>query len=173
MDKKQQQFPTSKDWEVLNAKLKLANSGDKEAISWLRRFLDNHPHVWHRMGDLSVMSENAWISLISNDDALAAESIRRQLNTLKAELMEESTTAMEKLLVDSILATWLEIHYLRSVDAGSRSRTVTQASLLTKRLESAQRRHHSAMKDLLMFRKLMPNRGALPGLRVFRGQQTA
>ncbi|PQO38880.1 hypothetical protein C5Y96_03135 [Blastopirellula marina] len=173
MDKNEQQYLTSEDWKVLKAKLKQANGGDQEAISWLRRFLDKHPQIWQYIGDLSVISENAWISLISNDDALAAESIRRQLNTLKAELMEESTTAMEKLLVDSILATWLEIHYLRSVDAGSRSRTVTQASLLTKRLESAQRRHHSAMKDLLMFRKLMPNRGALPELRVFRGRQTA
>lgn len=71
--------------------------------------------------------------------------------------MEESATALERLLVDSILATWLEIHYLRSVDADSEQRTVIQASLLTKRLESAQKRHHTAMKDLVVFRKLMPN----------------
>lgn len=166
-------FPSSKDRKVLNTKLKQANAGDQQAITWLRNFLDENPQVWQYIGDLSVVAENAWISLITNGDALFKESIRRQLNELKSELMEESSTALEKLIVDSILATWLEIHYLRSVDADSKQRTVTQASLLTKRLESAQRRHHSAMKDLLMFRKLMPNRGALPELRVFRGQQTA
>lgn len=164
-------YPNSHDWKVLHAKLKLANGGDKEAISWLRNFLDDNPEVWQRLGDMSAVSEKSWIALISNGDMLIYESVRKNLDSLKTELMEESTTPLEKLLVDSILATWLEIHFLRSVDAGSRSRTVTQTSLLTKRLESAQRRHHSAMKDLLMFRKLMPNRGALPELRVFRGEK--
>jgi len=166
-------FPSSKDREVLSTKLKQANAGDQQAITWLRNFLDENPQVWQYIGDLSVVAENAWISLITNGDALFKESIRRQLNGLKSELMEESATVLEKLLVDSILATWLEIHYLRSLDADSKQRTVTQASLLTKRLESAQRRHHSAMKDLLMFRKLMPNRGALPEFRVFRAEESA
>ncbi|MBI1248160.1 hypothetical protein GC197_10015 [bacterium] len=169
----EQKFPTSHDWTVLNAKLKLANGGDKEAISWLRNFLDDNPLVWQHVGDLSAVSERAWIALISNGDALFSESIRQKLTVLKEELMEESASAMDKLLVDSVLATWLEIHYLRSVDANNKQRTITQASLLMKRLESAQRRHHAAMKDLVQFRKLMPNRAGLPGLRIFPASKHA
>jgi len=168
-----QQYPTSEDWKALDSKMKQANSGDKKAISWLRDFLSRNPHVWQRIGDLAAVAERAWTDMIANGDALSAQAIRRQLEAMRIELSEGSSTIMERLMVDSILATWLEVTFLRSLDANGRDRSVTQASLLIKRQESAQKRHHAALKDLMAFRKLLPNRHSVPELKVYRGPQSA
>ncbi len=159
--------PTSDDWKALNAIINKANDGDQEALTKLRNFLDNNPQVWGHVGDLSRTAEKAWVGLISNGDSLAAESIQRKLTKLKEELLDDSVTVIEKMLADTVVATWLELHYLRSVDADTTNRTVTQGSLILKRLESAQRRHFNSLKQLTQIRKLLPNRGEIPGLRLF------
>lgn len=123
------------------------------------------------MGDLARTAEKAWITLTANGSSLAAEAMQRQLAQLKHELLGESTTVVEKMLADTVVATWLELHYLRSTDADTRNRSVTQGSLMLKRLESAQRRHHNALKELMQIRRLLPDRNALPQLRVFPYKQ--
>ncbi len=158
---------TSQDWEVLNSIISKANEGDKNALAELRSFLDENPQVWQHVGDLSKTAEKAWVSLIANGDSLAAEAIQRQLTQLKEELLDDSVTVIEKMLADTVVATWLELHYLRSVDADTRNRTVTQGSLILKRLESAQRRHFNSLKQLTQIRKLLPGRNAMPELRLF------
>jgi len=159
--------PTSADWKSLDAIVKAANKGDKTALAKLRQFLDNNPQVWQHVGDLARTAERAWIALVSDGDSLAAQAMQRQLDQLKQELVGESTTVIERMLADTVIATWLELHYLRSVDADTRNRSVTQGSLLMKRLESAQRRHHNAIKQLTQIRKLLPDRHAMPQLKVF------
>jgi len=167
MPETNEKFPSASEVERLNKILAKANAGDQTAIEELHRFLDDNPQVWRRIGDMAAVAEQAWITAISKGNRLAAESFRRQLAELKAGLLEDSTTTPERMMADTILATWLELHYLRSVDADSRERSVTQTSLMVKRLESAQRRHHTALKDLQQLRKLLPNRGASPALRIF------
>ncbi|MBR9803267.1 hypothetical protein GYB59_16960 [bacterium] len=162
-----QQRPTLADLNSLDAIMQRANKGDPKAIARLRRFLDENPQVWQQVGDLARVAENAWIKLLANGCALTADATRRQLQELKQELLGESTTVVERMLADTVLSTWLELNYLRSVDADTRNRSVTQASLIIKRLESAQRRHHSAIKQLTQIRKLLPDRNAIPNLRLF------
>lgn len=171
MAEQQQTYPNAADWKALNAIVGKANGGDQHALAKLREFLDQNPQVWQHIGDLSRAAEKAWITVIANGNTLAAEAIRRQLAELKSELMEDSSTVVERMLVDTVVATWLELHYLRSVDADTRNRSVTQGSLLLKRLESAQRRHANALKQLTQIRKLLPNRAAMPELRIFRGER--
>jgi len=159
------------DWKALDAIIRKANEGDSKALAKLRKFLDENPQVWQHVGDMARTAEKAWITLIANGSSLAAEALQRQLAQLKQELLGESTTVVEKMLGDTVVATWLELHYLRSTDADTRNRTVTQGSLMLKRLESAQRRHHSAIKNLTQIRKLLPDQNALPQLRVFPYKQ--
>ncbi len=151
----------------MDAIVRKANDGDQRALAKLRKFLDKNPQVWQHVGDLARTAERAWIALVANGSSLATEAMQRQLTQLKQELMGDSTTVIEKMLSDTVMATWLELHYLRSVDADTRSRTVTQGSLMLKRLESAQRRHHNALKQLTQIRKLLPDRNTMPQLRVF------
>jgi hypothetical protein len=166
-EKQEQAYPTTADWKALDLIVRKANAGDQKALVQLRKFLDGNPQVWQHVGDIARTAEKAWITVIANGSSLAAEAIRRQLAELKTELMEGSSTVVDRMLVDTVVATWLELHYLRSVDADTRNRSVTQGSLLLKRLESAQRRHANALKQLTQIRKLLPNRGAMPQLRVY------
>lgn len=164
--------PNAADWAAATDILHKANAGDRAALERLRRFLDENPAVWQRLGDLARAGERAWIELIAGGDALSAESVRRQLDDLKRGLTGDEPSVVEGLMADTILGTWLEIRYLAASGA-ELNRTPTQASVLTKRLESAQKRHLTALKQLMQIRKLIPNRDAIPQLRVFPERETA
>jgi hypothetical protein len=167
----ERQMPSPEDWKELQRKMTKANGGDAEAIAWLRDFLDRNPQVWHHIGDLAGAAETAWIALISDGDVLAAEAIRRQLATTRENLIGQNPSAVEKLLGDQVMATLLEVKYLESISANAGGGSLTQAGLLLKRLESAQRRHAAAIKSLLQFRKLLPDQGNIPGLRIFQAER--
>ena len=147
-----------------------ANAGDQRALTQLRQFLDRNPGVWRHIGDLARVAETAWIGLISGGDKLSAEAIRRQLGELREGLLGDAPNAVEKLLSDTVIASWLEVRYLEAASAETGG-TLTQTGHLLKRLESAQRRHLAAVKQLVQIRKLLPNAGALPELRIFPGDR--
>jgi hypothetical protein len=168
---KGQDRPTAQDWKELNEQIKLANGGDQKAIDWLRKFLDDNPQVWRTLGDLARNAERAWIGLISNKDALATESIRRQLVQLKADLIGESPSMVEKMLGDQVMATWLELKYLETASADAKGASLTQSALLLKRVESAQRRHLFSIRSLVQTRKLLTTANTNPGLRIFPGER--
>jgi len=169
-DMKSTNKPTLQDWQLLNEAVKRANDGDQQALDWLRKFLDANPQVWGTLGDLARTAERAWIELISSGDALAGESIRRQLAQLKTDLVGESPSPVEKMLGDQVVATWLEVKYLEAVSADAKGQSLTQAGLLLKRLESAQKRHLVAIRSLVQTRKLLPNSG-MPDLRIFPSER--
>jgi len=160
--------PTPRDWKLLHEAVKRANGGDQQALDWLRSFLDTNPQVWGALGDLARTAERVWIELISNGDALAGECIRRQLGQLKADLTGEAPCPVEKMLADQVVATWLEVKYLECLSAKPRDGSATQAGVLLKRLESAQKRHLNALRSLVQTRKLLPKQ-SVPDLRIFPG----
>lgn len=166
-----QNRPSEEDWKILNEHIAKANGGCKESLDWLRDFLEGNPQVWQHIGNLARTAEKAWISLAANGDQLGMEAIRRDLARLKADVLGESTSVMEEMITETILATWLELHHLRGVDANPTGRNASQTSILLKRLESAQRRHFAAIKQLAMIRKLLPEKSGLPDLRVFSTEQ--
>ncbi len=159
--------PSSEDLKALDACVRRANDGDKDALTRLRNFLEQQPQIWQHVGDLAVVAERAWIALIANGCSLTKESMQRKLAQLKSELQHESDSVVERMLVDTVVATWLELNHLRTVDANGRGRTATQASLMIKRLESAQKRHHNALKQLTHIRKLLRNANKCQDLRVY------
>ena len=162
---------SKEDWDLLYGNVKRADAGDETAIAWLRTFLDDNPEVWARIGDLASAAENAWINLIAGGNSLLSESIRRQLNQLKAELIGEDPATIEKMLGDQVIATWLEVKYLETTSANHKGATVTQAALVLKKVESAQRRHLNAIRSLVQVRKLLPAGNSLPGLRIYPGER--
>lgn len=164
-------YPTAGDLSALDAIVRKANDGDQKALAKLRKFLDENPQVWQHVGDLARTAEHAWITLIANGSSLAAEAVQRRLAELKSELAGDSATVVEEMLADTVLATWLEVYYLQSVEANTTKRTMMQGNAMSKRRESAQRRHLNALKQLTQIKKLLPNRSAMPELRLFRGER--
>jgi hypothetical protein len=147
--------PTAQDWKGLKALLEQANAGDASAVERLRAFLDENPQVWRHLGDLAAVAEHAWLTLIAHGDVLSFEAIRRELAHLKESLVGVAPSVVEKMLGDSVLATWLELRYLESVSADAGGGSRTQGGMLLKRLESSQRRHLAALKSLVQTRKLL------------------
>jgi hypothetical protein len=91
--------------------------------------------------------------------AVAVESLKRTVAEMKADLAGENPTRIERLLVDQVVACWLEVSYLEGMSADPGRSSLNQSDFRLKRLESAQRRYLNAMKTLTSVRTL-----ALPGL---------
>ncbi len=149
------EYPSEADVRMLEAAVAKANAGDQRALSWLREFLDENPQVWRHAGNLARVAEQAWISLIANGDKLAEESIRRQLHEMQKTLRGGEAGLLETLLCDQVVATWLEMKYGEATAAEPEGMSVGQATLMLKRLESAQRRHLAAIKSLTQTRQLL------------------
>ncbi len=164
---------SKEDWDLLNGNVKRADTGDETAIAWLKNFLDDNPQVWATLGDLAHSAQHLWINLIAGGNSLLSESIRRQLNQFKSELIGEDPGAVEKMLGDQVIATWLEVKYMETMSADQKGATITQAALVLKKVESAQRRHLNAIRALVTTRKLLPTGSSLPGLRIYRGESAA
>lgn len=144
-----------------------ANSGERVAIDLLRKFLDQNPSIWARVGDLNAMAESAWMQQIAGDDRLTTEAVKRMLEALKSELRGKHATRLEALLVDLIGVSWLGMQHAE-IQAASAGGSLNQATYRLKRAESTQKRLLAATKTLATLRSLMP-KGLAPlnSFRVF------
>lgn len=167
----QTKTPSMIEKKALESVIKKANGGDQNALKTLRKFLDLQPQMWNKIGDVTKIAEQAWITLIGNGNSLVQESIKLKLDELKQQFQGGSTHIFDQLMVDVIVATWLELHYLQSVNADVINRTAGQSTLMLKRLESAQRRHTNALKQYYQIKKLLPNEHSQPDLRIFQPQK--
>jgi hypothetical protein len=140
----------------LRALVQQAQGGDPTALPRIREILDHHPEVWQHLGDLSALAERAWIAVIAADHPLAVEAMRRSMAELRTDLAGEHPTRLERMMVDQVVACWLEMKYLEGVSAEPGRGSLEQASFRLKRLESAQKRFDGAVKTLTTLRTLLP-----------------
>jgi hypothetical protein len=138
-----------------------AQGGDRTALSGIRTILDDHPELWHHLGDLSARAEGAWIEVLAAHHPLVAESLKRSLVEMKADLAGDKPTALERMLVDQIISCWLEVKCLESISADPGEGSLQQAGHRLRRLESAQKRHLKAVQTLVTLRALLPS-GLVP-----------
>jgi hypothetical protein len=133
-----------------------AQAGDATALPRLREILDGHPEIWQHVGDLTALTERVWITVLAADHPLAVESMKRTVAQMKAELVGDHPTRLERMLVDQVVACWMEVNYLEGAAADQRGGSLEQAAFRLKRLESAQKRYLNAIKMLTETRTLMP-----------------
>ena len=147
----------------LHGLVERAEAGDPTALhrNRIRQILDDHPEVWRHVGDLSTLVEHAWIAVLSANDPLAAEAIRRTVKEMKTELGGEHPSPLEKMLVGEIVAAWLEVKFLNTVSAGKESDWVAREALHLRRRESAHNRYLGTIKALTTMRALLPTGLAL------------
>src|SRR4051812_33550240 len=119
----------------LRALVQSAQAGDPAALPRIRRILDERSEVWRHVGDLASLAERAWIAVLAADNPVAVESMKRTVNEMKADLAGDNPTRMERLLVDQVVACWLEVSYLEGVSADPGRGSLQQAGLRLKRLE--------------------------------------
>jgi hypothetical protein len=141
--------------ERLAQLLKRAEQGDCSVQPELREMLATNPNLWKGYGDLAAQAEGALIQLAAGPNLLMAASLLRKLKALKDELGGESPSPLERLLVERITTTWLQITYYDAHSAQATGAREARSKLLLRQQDAAHRRHLEAVKILATVRKLL------------------
>lgn len=138
----------------LNAVLQRAEAGDRSALTDLKKILDDYPEISRRYGDLGLQAIEAWVQLVAGPNLLLHESLNRKLDDMRTELLGGADAPLlERLLVDQILATWLQVWHADALFAqGTGSATALQ---LNQRQTGAQHRFLKSVQALATLRKLL------------------
>jgi hypothetical protein len=143
--------------EKLHDLLRLAEKGEEDAVPEIRQILNEHPDLAWRFVDVAHIAEDALIEEMTEEQDLAAkELIRCQLEAIREEVAGKNSSALERLLSERVVLTWLEVQFFEALYAKNmRKLTIAQAEHHQKRLDRAHGRHLSAIRALAQIRKLL------------------
>ena len=84
-----------------------------------------------------------------------AEAIAWKLGALRAELSQPSDGPLERLLVDRVMLTWLQVHQAEGMHAQRLGQlTIEWSDAHQRRIDRAQRRYLAAIRTLAQVRRL-------------------
>jgi hypothetical protein len=154
--------PENKPQEVqhLEVLVQRARQGDESALPELRELLDRCPELWQRCGDLAAQAQQGWLNLVGGVNLVYKESVKRQLDAMRLELSGPDPTPLESLLIQRVLAAWVQVHFADAIAAQAQERQAAPSELrhLQKRQESAWRCLTEAIKQLALARRLAKGR---------------
>ena len=130
-----------------------AESGDQDALRALEDALAEFPVL------ARTVAGRTEVSLVENyagRSPAAKEAVRRQLETIRKELSGSHPSPLERLLVERVVLTWLQVqsfetHYARKL----RNLDLKQCEHYQRRIDRAHKRHLSAIRALAQVRKLL------------------
>jgi hypothetical protein len=141
--------------ERLQRLVQRAEQGDESVLGELRAALAVNPWVWERFGDLGQQSQAAWLQLIAGKNLLLLESTRRRAEQLRGELAGPGASPVERLLVERVIACWLQTNYADAAYAQMKGNSPGQHAAALRRQGAAQQRYLQAMRALVTIRKLL------------------
>jgi hypothetical protein len=113
-------------------------------------------------GDLAEQVEQSFVGGIAGDDLGWREALTRKLDLLRADLLGSSPTPVERLLVERVVACWLQVQDAEIRFAQNQGKlSIPQADYHQRRMDGANRRYLASLKTLALVRKL-----AVPVLQV-------
>jgi hypothetical protein len=138
--------------------LEKASQGDVSVLPALRRAFDEHPELAAHFGNLVEHARLALLTLIAGPSLIAREAISREAEKLRERLLETAPSELERLLVDNIFISWMEL-YFNDMDLAQRLLSNAGPSAATqvaqKRLDRAHARFLAAVKALATVQKLL------------------
>jgi hypothetical protein len=148
----------SKQEEILERLQRLverAEQGDASVLGELRAALDRNAWIWERYGDLAQQSQGAWLQLIDGSNLMLHEATRRKAEQLRAELAGPAPSPLERLLVERVVACWLQTNYADAAYAQLKGNAPAQHAAALRRQGAAQQRYLQSMRALVNIRKLL------------------
>ena len=147
--------PVKKDAELTGDLVLRAEKGDQRALATVRVIFDESPGYWEAFGNLTTMAENVLVKAVAGDAALFQEAIRRQVETLKADLAGPTPSPLERLLIKRVAVCWLQMHDADARDARRASQLdVARGDYDQRRQDRAHKRYLSAIRTLLQIQRL-------------------
>jgi hypothetical protein len=148
--------------EELRAFVEAAQGGDASALPALRKLLRNPAVVRLFGGELAEMAEIAFVKAMAGDNLVFREATVRKLELLRADLLGPDPTPVERLLVERVVACWLQVQDAEIWYAQNAGKlTMPQGDYHQRRMDATNRRYLAALKTLAVVRKL-----AVPVLQV-------
>jgi hypothetical protein len=133
-----------------------AVKGDRDAVPELRKALAEHPEQFRDAGDLALITQKLWLDMFAGENLYLRETVERKLAEMRRELAEVNSSPLEKLLIERVVACWLQVHEADTLITGNQETSEAIRKELLHRQEGAQRRFFDAVKRLAQLRKLLP-----------------
>jgi hypothetical protein len=132
-----------------------ANQGDARAREALSKYLDSHPELWSRLGNMARHAELALIEAASGGEWLTAEAIKREAARMRRDLAGPSPSPLELMAIERVVLTWEQLQH---VEMGfvQAQQNLGWARYWLQRQQQADRLHREAVKSLLLIRELLP-----------------
>ncbi len=147
--------------------LRYAGKGDRAAISELRELFNSKPAQWEMIGNMATQAECSLVKVASGDNKVVKEAIYKKLTAMKKELAGSAPTPLERLLVERVVACWLQVHYADFIYTQHMNKfTLEQGYYYQQRQDRAHRRYMSAIRTLAQVRRLL-----IPPVQVNIGNQ--
>lgn len=144
-----------KQTKVAEGPLERACKGDESALPEVREMFNTDPRLVEIMGNLSRQAEVSWAETALGKNLAAKEGVRRYLRKIRCDLGAESSTPLERLLIERIAVCWLHLQYAELIyvqNMGDLS--LHQAEFQQRRIDRAQKRFLAAIKALAVVRRL-------------------
>lgn len=127
-----------------------AQAGDATTIPVLRRLFENPQFVDALGGDLAREAIAQVVDRLAGNDHRIREAVLRKLELLRQDLGTTQANALDRLLVERVVACWLHLHYLEL----TASEFSSVAERHHKHIQRAHQNYLSAIKTLATVRKL-------------------
>ena len=135
--------------------LERARKGDESVLPAVREIRKDAGAVDRLGGDLARQAEQALIRAATGEDVVFREALIRKLDLMRADLAGPVPAPLDRLLVDRVVACWLQLHYADAMYAQARGATLPQDAAAQRRQNAAQTRYLQAVRALAQLRKLL------------------
>jgi hypothetical protein len=143
------------DLEELAKVIDKAANGDASTIPVIREAIKKNLGIIDAFGgNLAQTALDSFIKALSEKNVLFRECLNAKLTTMRGELAGPTPSCLEWLLVERVVACWLQVQDadIRYAQAGNLS--LAQAEYFQRRMNHAHKRYMSAVKTLAVVRKL-------------------
>ena len=126
-----------------------AANGDASTLPALRKLLRDPAVVELLGGNLAKCVQTSFIKPMCGDDLAVREAISAKLGLLRAELLGANPTPIEQLLVERVVACWLQVQDADMRYAHNQNdMSIRQGDFYQRRMDASNRRYLAALKTL-------------------------
>lgn len=131
-----------------------ARNGNRTVLPLLRKCLDQSPELWRQTGNVGLQAQMALINAICGRDLHLRECIVRQINRMKKDFRDKSSSPLEDLAIERIVTAFLQVGRAETLTAQKPEDSLPWAKFAMEQQDRASRQLTVAMNTLASLRKL-------------------